>query len=69
MSDDELLGEWPNARIVGRLGLLVRIKRTSSIEALDACLLRWKPLHRFAQAAIVEYRARDGSVALRRPKH
>jgi hypothetical protein len=55
MSDGELLDAWPNARIVGRLGLLVRIKRTAQIEALDAWLLRWKPLHRFAQAAIVEY--------------
>ena len=57
MSDAELLDAWPNARIVGRLGLLVRIKRTSRIERLDACLLRCRPLHRFAQMALVEYRA------------
>lgn len=55
MSDAELLGAWRNARIVGRLGLLVRIKRTPQIERLDSSLLRWRPLHRFAQAAIVEY--------------
>jgi ubiquinone/menaquinone biosynthesis C-methylase UbiE len=57
MSDAELFGAWRNARIVARLGLLVRIKRTPQIERLDAWLLRWRPLHRFAQAAIVEYRA------------
>jgi SAM-dependent methyltransferase len=56
MSDVELLAAWPRARIVGRLGLLARIKRTAQIERLDAWLLRWRPLHRFAQMAIVEYR-------------
>jgi SAM-dependent methyltransferase len=55
MSDAELVGAWPNARIVGRLGLLARIKRTAQIERLDDWLLRWSLLHRLAQAAIVQY--------------
>ena len=56
MSDAELLDAWWNARLVGRVGLLRRVKSTRQIEHLDAWLLRWKPLHRFAQTAIVEYR-------------
>jgi SAM-dependent methyltransferase len=56
MSDAELLGASWNARIVGRVGLLERVKETPGIVRLDARLLRWRPLHRFAQTALVEYR-------------
>lgn len=57
MSDAELLSAGPNARIVARFGLLARIRRTPLIARVDAWLLRWPPLHRFAQVAIVEYQA------------
>lgn len=54
MSDAELLTLWPRARIVGRVGLLQRIKRTPLIEDIDAWLLT-HGLGRFAQASVVEY--------------
>lgn len=54
MSDEELLGLWPRARIVGRVGFLQRIKRTPLIENIDAWLLT-HGFGRFAQASVVEY--------------
>lgn len=57
MSDAELLSLWPNARIVGRLGFFSRVVRGPLTDRLDDRLLTWKPLHPYAQAAIVEYRS------------
>jgi SAM-dependent methyltransferase len=54
MSDEELLSLWPRARIVGRVGLLQRIKRTPFVEEIDDWLLT-HGFGRFAQASVVEY--------------
>jgi SAM-dependent methyltransferase len=57
MSDAELLAAHPSGRIIGRLGMVVRIKRNPQIERFDAWLLRTAPfLGRYAQTATVEYR-------------